>query len=400
MVAGTAILLLTMLAALTIFYFWASNTVSETSISAERIVKEVGNGVVKVDAVYLGPDYMLAYVRAERGTYRIDRVYVYDEIGRLIASAKIEPPVTVSPNRVTIVSMDLGKTRLRDRIRGVGLVRLVFATGRGMKLYSPLVFASRMPASTKVGIIVGRYFLWTARDCPSISLTLDPTQIHWIYMDLVTGSYHFYTINNNNITEKSGRGTVIKDTNVLELNEMTTEEISRLGPLIIFINPTRGSEDYYVTIVDVNGNKHRFILAKLVNQTSQVTLDALACFEDMWAINSMGHRHGFDYADHVVRVTLFSNGTIRLEVLWASGYYLHMLMYNPKGLPSPLQVPSLVSKYMTSNCTLERSDGVVYVKAHLAWLPYRGSEFRRFIWDPVNASWLDPRHTIVLTIPQ
>lgn len=404
-VISGAIVILIVLITVVAVYIWVRSPVSSPSGVVSSAISEIYSKGVKVEAVYAGPGYILAYVHSLGGQYRVTHVYIYDPAGRLLADASLSPSVTIKPGSVAVVTIPL--LAMPGRIY-TGMVRLVFSTSTGLTVGSPPVAVTMMPASTMIGIVVGRTILYSnPYSCPRASLnpaglTTDWHQIHWVYASLVTGYYVYRYISGDYVYSKEGRGIVIKNTNSVDLREIGIHKLLSAGPLIIFINPTRASKDYRVSITDIRGNTMRFTLRKLVNDPSSVVVDALACFEDLWTPNNK-NGHGFNYGDHVVRITVFQNNTVRVEVLWASGWYLHMFMYNPSGLPPFNKVPEIVKKYVQSGCdSLTRSDSVVYVKAHLAWYPYHGShnlcKKLRFIWDPVHREWRDPCRTVVFIV--
>jgi len=404
-VASAAIVILVVIVTTLAIYIWVKNPVSSPKGAVSSAISEISSIGVKVEAIYAGPGYILAYVHSLGGQYTVTHVYLYDGAGRLLGDASISPPVTIDPGKTSIIAIPLANVRGRMY---TGTVRLVFSTSTGLMVPSTSTTMTVMPASTMIGLVIGRSILYSnPYNCPKSSLnpaglTTDWRHIHWVYANLVTGQYIYRFIDGKYVFNKQGRGIVVKNTNKIDLRKIGVKKLLDAGPVIVFINPTRASTNYRVTITDINGHTMRFTLYKLVNDPSSVIIDALACFEDLWTpYNKNGH--GFNYGDHVVRITIFRNNTVRIEVLWASGWYLHMFMYNPSGLPPFDSVPEIVKKYIQNSCdSLTRGDSVIYVKAHLAWYPYHGSRSvcgkLRFIWDPVHKVWRNPCRTIIFMV--
>jgi len=232
-------------------------------------------------------------------------------------------------------------------------------------------------ANTIVGLLAGR-----CCSCDVGDRSLNLTEIHWLYVNLVTGWYRFRYIDGSITREASGYARVLTS-NTLYLNGTEWLERYHLGPVVIMLNPERGAKDYTVTIVDINGVVHEYTLRKLVDDPSLVAIDAVVFWEDTWWPSTSTLLD--NYIDHVIRVTVFVNDTVRIEVMAASGCFLHMFMYSISGLPDFNEVPSIVRKYLENNYRLSASDGVVYVKTHGAGVPPLDS---RDIWDPVGDRWV------------
>lgn len=147
------------------------------------------------------------------------------------------------------------------------------------------------------------------------------------------------------------------------------------------MNPHFAAEPYSVTIVDIYGNSHTINLESLVSSKQLVGLDAVVFWENLWWL---GTRAPLDnYIDHVVRVTSFTNNTVRIEVIMASERYLHMMFINP--LPASKKImQSIVCQYMANNYIFPAESGVVYVKTHGARVPPLD---QYDIWDLVNNIW-------------
>jgi len=227
--------------------------------------------------------------------------------------------------------------------------------------------------TAELGLIAGR---------SGTGLDTDPAYIHWIYLNLTTGVYKIRYVSDTIVRNASGSVTVIEG-NFLDLQALTWDERYALGPLVVFTNPYRATQDYNVTIKDINGNNHTFTLFKLVDNPEIVVMDVLIAWEDVWWPDTLAALD--NYIDHVIRLTIFANGTARVEVLFASGGFLHMFMLN-KQLPDFDTVPQIVEKYVNNSYQLDPEDSVIYVKAHGDVVTSTSGQ----VWDPVNATWITP----------
>jgi len=227
--------------------------------------------------------------------------------------------------------------------------------------------------AAELGLVAGR---------SGTGLDTDPDYIHWVYLNLTTGVYKLRYLSGTVVRNASGAVTVVPG-NFLDLQALTWDERYALGPLVVFNNPYRATADYNVTIRDINGVNHTFTLYRLVDDPESVVMDVLIAWEDLWWPNTIASLD--NYIDHVVRLTLFANGTARVEVLHASGGYLHMFMLN-KRLPDFDTVPLIVEKYVNNSYQLDPEDSVLYVKAHGDVVTSTSGQ----VWDPVNATWVTP----------
>jgi len=227
--------------------------------------------------------------------------------------------------------------------------------------------------TAELGLIAGR---------SGTGLNTDPDYIHWVYLNLTTGVYNMRYVSGTVVRNATGSVTVIEG-DFLDLQALTWDERYALGPLVVFANPYRATADYNVTIRDVNGVNHTFTLQKLVDDPETVMMDVLIAWEDLWWPDTNALLD--NYIDHVVRLTVFANATARVEVLLASGGYLHMFMLN-KRLPDFDSVPLIVEKYINNSYQLDPEDSVLYVKAHGDVVTSTSGQ----VWDPVNATWVTP----------
>jgi len=137
------------------------------------------------------------------------------------------------------------------------------------------------------------------------------------------------------------------------------------SPVLIVINPTKASEDWVFTWHDPHGT-WKFYLRKL---NGDIEIDFLVFWEDIF--NPYHPRSLDDWKDHVVRVTVFTNGTFRIAVFMAKGGYKHSFYLNvPKNKFSNVEDLTPVytksyDKYWSQSAgeyLYEMSDKIFYVK--------------------------------------
>ena len=146
---------------------------------------------------------------------------------------------------------------------------------------------------------------------------------HWIVLDYSSGHYKLY---GDYGPEISGRTFITEGyapilTNIDEYT-ITNSWVSWDNrpvdsPIIVVMNPTKASQDWVFTWHDPHGT-HRFYLEKI---EGPVELDFLIFWEDLYYPPTKPSLD--DWKDHVIRVTIFLNGTYRVAVYLAKGGYSH-----------------------------------------------------------------------------
>ena len=346
---------------------------------------------VKIDAVSVGEGFIVVYARGLECSLKIDRIYVQDINGNTVGYIPVVPPVTLRPGEtraiiapLTLLQSPRGNVSLPER------VRISLASGSGVT--APALLEGdvhRLTVSATIGLLASR-----GVSCSVGDLRVDPARIHWVYINLVNGMYKFKYVGGSTVRVASGKALIFTN-DTLDLSKMSWSQRYRLGPVVVMLNPYRATRTYTVQVINIRGGVARYTLAPLASDENQVVYDAVLLWEDLWW---PGTRASLDnYIDHVVRVTFFTNSTVRLEVLHMSGCYLHMLIYRPGGPPPFDTVPSIVRQYMSNSYRLPASAGVVYVKSHGAWAPPISSNK---IWDPVNGAWVTSWPPVFYTRPR
>ncbi len=143
--------------------------------------------------------------------------------------------------------------------------------------------------------------------------------------------------------------------NVLDIKDMTLEERYNLGPVVVVINPTYGTENWTFKIIDAIGNVHVFTLKKLVNSRTKVVIDMLLLWEDTWHPGILQEiQNGLynpDYVidnwiDSIIRITIFTNDTIRIHVLSESGAWMHAFFLEP---PKPSSIKNFLENELPND---------------------------------------------------
>ncbi|WP_167827821.1 hypothetical protein [Pyrolobus fumarii] len=374
-----AVIVLVLIAVVTgvFVYIYTTGASSETGASAGKAVV-VMRSAATVEAVKVGAGYLELYVRGLQGEHKIDVIYVYNEHGDLLAAIGVNPPIKLEPGEVKRIVIPL--VMLHGELFQTSKIRIVLATSSGVGIATGVVDAVtlRKVKPIVIGLVAGR-----AGECTIGNLWTDSNYIHWVYVDLIKGEYKLRYIDGSYTVDAQGRATILVNVSVLDLSRLFWTERYNLGPVVVFINPYSASKDYTVRVIDIYGNEYVFDMKALVQDSQEVVIDALILWEDLWW---PGTGESLDnYVDHVVRFTVFTNGTARIEVVRASGCYLHMFMFS-SSLPDFNSVPRIVDEYVANDYMLPPEYGVVYVKSHAAVVP--DDILKHAIWDPVRGVWV------------
>ena len=354
-------------------------------------------GFIKIEAVRPGVGYVKLYVRSIDFDGEIDIVYFLNPRDHtVLASAELPQPIKFSVGKLveitvplTLVkhaSTDVAQTlwvkmhSLQEVLGRLVVVGVGAHSSNGIAILAvstPINLAPYLRKAVKA--MIG--FL-AERDFRGGRLDVNPERIHYVKINLITGEYEFIYIDGLTIRTANGRAKVFKDTNVLDLRKLNWSERYALGPVVVFINPYFAAKDYEVKIINIGGSTIRIPVKKLVDDKRLVGLDAIACWEDLWWPNTRADLD--DYQDHIVRITVFTNNTIRIEVIYTEAGYIHMFFIKPPPADRE-KLRNLVNQYTANNYTLPMESGVVYVKAHGAKIPPLDPYE---LWDPVEGVWI------------
>lgn len=204
---------------------------------------------------------------------------------------------------------------------------------------------------------------------------------HYIVLDPVSGKFRFYE--NTNGGEYYGYAPIFTDTNEIFIpNWVPWEDRPFDSPVLVVVNPTYGHRDWVFT-VNLNGVYHRF---KLEAIGEDVVSDYLLLWEDLY--NPIVPPTSVDdWMDHVVRVSLFFNGTYRVAVYKAKGGYRQAFYVGLPSLNTHLEAPAsgcCVSS-MSAIGTMDCGDSCVYCKDFGAyWQRMVGGYYTEFYHTNVS----------------
>ena len=342
-------------------------------------------GTVYIEGVRSGIGYIDLYVLSTVTT-KVDMVYL-QRCGSTttLLAIRLPHPVTLVKGSVTLIHIPLINLRVNPASLpsqvcvSLGTEKGITATSStAVEIAKYLEMASKRAV---IGLIAGR-----DTSCFVGDRRVNPNDIEWLYVNLVTGSLEYRLLVWGKKYDYSGEATFIYGSGtktVIDLRSMSWSQRFKLGPVIIVVNPHLAAEDYVVQVIDIYGHVYTFDMKKLVPNPDQVAMDILVLWEDLWSPIATPATASLDnYVDHVVRVTVFVNNTVRVEVLHASGCYIHFFAVNP---PPFDEVPKILEQYMKSGFRLPASYGIVYAKTHGAAVPPLGS---RDIWDPIHGVWV------------
>ena len=401
-ISGLAIVLLILVVAIgaaSLIYLWYTGF----STSALGKINRMQTGFVRVEAVQAGVGYVKLYVRSINFVGKVDTVYFLDPNDySVLAYAILPEPVNFT------------KGEVKEIVVPLILVKAVSAKAPlvlGLEANQPAAyFAIADVLSKPVLIGLGTYgvggisvtaiseepinmkqYIASAQSKAVIGLlagrtragrAMDKNYIHYIRLNLVTGEYEMIYIAGTTVKTASGRAKVFTETNRLDLSRLSWKKRYDLGPVIVFLNPYFAVKPYSVTVVNIHGRPFTATLKSLVPDKTLVGLDAVVFWEDLWWPGTGASLD--NYIDHVVRITAFTNDTVRIEVIHASGCYLHMLFINPPPADKNT-IQRIVEQYMSKpRYRLPPESGAVYVKTHGAYVPPLGPHD---IWDPIKGDW-------------
>ncbi len=327
-------------------------------------------GSITCEAVKAGRGFIILYLRSLGFSGYIDKVYFYDADNNVLTGTLTLPgKIRISSGEtvwVKIPFMLVNGTIPTHCYIKVGTSN-GYVIGVGSEDLQRYLESARKAV---FGFLAGR---------TGTGLDLSPSYMHWVYINFATMTYKFRYISGAVVRDASGKATLLFK-NSLDLSKLSWSQRYALGPIVIFFNPYYATKDYRVSITDIYGSTATYDLTPLTSNPDVVVYDVLLCWEDLWWPGTTASLD--NYIDHVVRITVFINNTARIEIMHASGGFLHMFILNPPPFDT---IPSIVNTYLANGYRLPASDGIVYVKAHGAYVPPISVGD---IWDPVNGVWI------------
>ncbi|NPB01162.1 MAG: hypothetical protein GXO10_07280 [Crenarchaeota archaeon] len=374
-IVAVSLLLAIMFIVLSILYIYVWRNVSTVSI-----VQHSTSSPLVITGVHFTVDAIIIDVRAETSPAYVRYVYIFAYPSRaLIDVIKLNPPIRVPLGKTVSIPVNigsiLGKISSKYVLVAVGSEygSLIAVYGKPIPIKQIQTYLSK---STEFVLLAAR---------TGSGLQVDPTQIHFVIINPALDTYQFYYISGSTVESVSGKLTLWYS-NKLYLNDTSfSYRYNTLGPVVVFVDPYKATQTYTVTIVDIGGTPHTFTLPKLVNNPSEVIADYLICWEDLWWPGTTAALD--NYIDEVIRVTIFVNGTVRIEPIHGSGAFLHMFML---GSLTEKQVLDAVNAYASLNSCLKGTEYnfIVFVKPH-------GTEYSA----SVSAQLWDPNTCTYITVP-
>ncbi len=259
---------------------------------------------------------LMIYVRNLGSTgVKIREVYIDDPYGRVILAYHCNayvPPKEVS--KVIVPSIYLTKAVGR----GLRKVRVKIVSEAGGIAYSLETPEIRLASSSTVYLALK-------------AVRYDERKTHWVIFNYVTGKYFLYD-NTSGVVKGPyvGVAPILNRVDEYTITNSWVDWSNRPvdSPIVIVVNPTGGEQDWVFTW-HAAGRTSKFLLRKLAGFKEA---DFLVFWEDLF--NPYHPRSLDDWMDHVIRVTLFTNGTYRIAVYVAKGGYSHeFYLYVTSSLP-------------------------------------------------------------------
>lgn len=295
-----------------IFYMWVTG--ASTSLTKQEADSNV-RSLLKSEGVEKLPSGGLKiYVRnIGEAAIVIDKIYVYDSTGSKLLFTE-NCYLKLSPKDLGYVIIPAIKVA-QISAEGVKKIRIKFSSKTGVSTsYYTLSEIVKIPY--KPTLMALRAYRSSG----------DPSQNHWIVFDYNTGKYRLYEGSRDDPNEPyEGTAPILENTEEYTISNTWVPWSQRPvdSPIIIVINPKYGQEDWIFTWHDPHGT-FRFYLQKL---SGNIEIDFLVFWEDLF--NPFKHPSKVDdWKDHVVRVTVFTNGTYRIAVFMAKGGYSHEFYLN------------------------------------------------------------------------
>jgi len=184
---------------------------------------------------------------------------------------------------------------------------------------------------------------------PLIGLQAVITSSHWLALDYSSAHYKLYGDYGPGISGRTfiaeGYAPVLTSVDEYTITNSWVSWDDRPidSPILVVINPTKATQDWIFTWNDPWGS-HKFYLERI---EGQVESDFLIFWEDIYYPPTKPNLD--DWKDHVVRITVFLNGTYRIAVYLAKGAYSHKFYL---GVEEPYEnIP-------------DQSDKLIYTKPH------------------------------------
>ncbi|RLG72485.1 MAG: hypothetical protein DRO23_10375 [Thermoprotei archaeon] len=295
-----------------VFYTWISS--ASTSLTKQGVDSNVRTSLKSEGVEKLPSGGLRIYVRnIGETTVIVDKIYIYDSMrSRLLFTEsyylKLDPREL---GYITIPAIKVAQINA-EKMKGV---KIILSTKTGVSSsYTTLSEIMKLPY--KPTLIALRAY----------RSNIDPSQNHWVVFNYNSGDYRLYEGSEDHPNEPyKGIAPILENIDEYTITNTWVPWSQRPvdSPIIIVINPKYGQEDWVFTWHDPHGT-FRFYLQKLLGD---IEIDFLVFWEDLFnPFKPPGSVD--DWKDHVVRVTVFTNGTYRIAVFMAKGGYSHEFYLN------------------------------------------------------------------------
>ena len=318
---GILLLIVITILSAVIIYIWITRSIEE------RLHREPASAInLKVEAFKVtSSGGVLVYVRNIASTSaKIDAIYLIQ--GSNVALVKRSSEI-IKAGEVKLIIIDSLSLR-RVTISGVGKCYIKLASVEGPE--SNIVIPSHIIASA------------LERKPALIGLQAIVSSSHWIALDYSSGHYKLYGDYGPGISQRTfiteGNAPIITNTNeyTISTSWVSWDQKPVNSPVLIVVNPTKASQDWIFTWKDPHGI-HKFYLENL---RGDIEIDFLIFWEDIYYPPTTPSLD--DWKDHVIRITVFTNGTYRIAVYMAKGGYSHKFYL---GIQKPYEnIPDQVDK--------------------------------------------------------
>jgi len=296
----------------------------------------------------------------------VDEVMFIDpESGKVLLDKRVKP-VDIPPGKVgEVVVPAIYLTRV-EQDRGNIVARLYGVSTGGTHTISvvPTIINSEAIRKAVAASVKIPELALLANTSATIS-----NRTHWVVFNYVTGRYWLYsnyTCNDSGcfITgpklAAQGYAPILRGVNAYTASTgpVWIYDSPIKSPIVIVVNPTYAQRDWdFKWTAYTSGNINSVVTTTfhLEKLGGNVVIDFLVFWEDMYNPAAPGYVD--DWRDHVVRVTQFTNGTFRIAVYLAKGYYEHRFFIGVKKPYSDILANTpLYTKYFGQ--TLNKTDSL------------------------------------------
>ncbi|GEM_PF-4496546 len=311
------------------FYLVWSKTFTHTLSTTSR--QNTISGIVTY-SIKTGPGYILLWASASF-PITIREFVLFNPQGKTVCIGRL-PYAQVIRRNLTLVKIPLLLANCTGNPSKYPYLTLGLITDSSTIIVGDVYNTSRLFNAFTLGYLIDSNTTGKAQiSSGTLSQAVSNLQVYTTdplaYFVLLFNRTILWCYNNTGMGSACGRSLAIVFTNtsVVYMENPVVKRwlISRDVPVIVMVNPTYGTKPWTITIIDTQGNPYSLTLPKLVDDSSKVVLDYVVMIEDMWPWNPSDMSMWLNYQDTILRVTVFVNGTVRVQDLADSGAYYHAI---------------------------------------------------------------------------